>query len=173
MGASLFQHENHTSSISRGARRQRKKHRSMSASASPKAVSVPKSSPSPALSPIDKSAGIRDALLHALEYDDLRYDLRCYGAFVAQVPQLLGVNEALDASVSALTAAHATLHIKPQPVDSLAKYVNALQALRKCLLDPAKALTIETMVAIYFVMICQVRTAPVISPFFLHRFLHS
>jgi hypothetical protein len=90
---------------------------------------------------------------------DLRYNLVWnYGGFLAEVPQRLGTNEALDASVYAVCAAHSSFCVyKDISVEALTKYSHALRMLRVCLDDPVKASTPETLCAVMMLLICQVR----------------
>lgn len=89
---------------------------------------------------------------------DLRYNLVWnYGGFLAEVPQRLGANEALDASVYAVCAAHSSFCLyKDISVEALTKYSHALRMLRVCLDDPVKASTPETLCAVLMLLICQV-----------------
>ncbi|CRG87879.1 hypothetical protein PISL3812_04900 [Talaromyces islandicus] len=88
---------------------------------------------------------------------DLRYNLVWnYGGFLAEVPQRLGTNEALDASVYAVCAAHSSFCLyKDISVEALTKYSHALRMLRVCLDDPVKASTPETLCAVLMLLICQ------------------
>lgn len=92
----------------------------------------------------------------ALEVLDPRFDLTIYGNFVREIPRRLGTNEALDAAVGTLTTALPLVHTRQQSAELYHKYVEALQSLRVCLGDPAKAASPNTLCALYFVIICQV-----------------
>lgn len=90
---------------------------------------------------------------------DFRYSLFwAYGNFLEDIPRRLGLHEALDASVTALVAAHADFcssrAITPQ---ALGKYSQGLRKLRVCLDHPVEASTAETLAAVMILMICQVR----------------
>lgn len=97
-----------------------------------------------------------NGFISTLDIKDLRYDLTYYGSFFKDMPRRLGTNDALDASVSALTAAFPSVYAHQQSTEMLAKYVKALKTLRICLMDPTKAYTANTMCAIYLIGICQV-----------------
>lgn len=99
------------------------------------------------------------AFVSALEVTDLRYNLTCYGGFLKGIPRRLGTNDALDASVGALTSAFSSLHTRRQSPETLARYVHALKTLRIILDDPAKARAANTLCAMYLIMICQVSAA--------------
>lgn len=98
---------------------------------------------------------VASKFVSTLEVTDLRYDLAWYGAFLKDIPRRLGSNDALDASVSALTVAHPSLHTRQKSPEIFVKYGKALKALRTCLNDPIKARTVETLCAIYLIIICQ------------------
>lgn len=104
----------------------------------------------------NEMSGITSAFVSLLEVADVRYGLECYGPFLRHIPQRLGTNEALDASVSAMTAAFSTVHAHDTSAEALSKYVHALRTLRISLSDPAKRQTSDTLCAIYLIVICQV-----------------
>jgi hypothetical protein len=93
---------------------------------------------------------------------DVRYDLACYGGFLNQIPARLGKNPALDASVGAITAAFPSLYTQQLPPDAISRYIDALRALRICLQDPATANSVDTLCAIYLILVCQVRPNAII-----------
>lgn len=108
-----------------------------------------------------------DRLLGELVYitssaTSLRYNfVYAYGGFLLQIPQHLGVNEALDASTKAVISAYTgfcrgDVAVTPR---TLLLYSRALAALRLCLDDPAKACSSETLSAVMILMICQVSTS--------------
>lgn len=75
------------------------------------------------------------------------------------VPRRLGINLALDAASDALVAAHTNFCSNGRFVPEqgfLAKYSQALNALRDILDDPDKAYSSETLCAIMILMIVQV-----------------
>ena len=94
-----------------------------------------------------------------LDVTDPRYDLVCYGGFLKDIPRRLGTNRALDASVDALTSAFSSLYTREHSSAALATYGHAVYVLRICLDDPSMARSVETLCAIYFIMICQVSIA--------------
>jgi hypothetical protein len=108
--------------------------------------------------PSNETTAAISALVSALEFKDLGYDLSCYGGFLKEIPKRLGTNNALDASVTALTTAFSSMltHQHTQSVEAVSKYGNALKSLRISLQNPARAGTIDTLCAIYLVMVCQV-----------------
>lgn len=91
---------------------------------------------------------------------DIKYNLAwSYGDFLHDVPQRIGINEALDSAATALVDAHSyfcvTGTVSPT-ARALMKYSDALVKLRLCLDDPAKAQASETLCAVMLLMICQV-----------------
>ncbi|KIX10626.1 uncharacterized protein Z518_01710 [Rhinocladiella mackenziei CBS 650.93] len=89
---------------------------------------------------------------------NLKYNLIwAYGGFLLQVPKRLGSNEALDAAASCLITAHQRLIIAGGDVipQALAKYSQALNALRKCLDDPVEACSANTLCAVMILLMCQ------------------
>jgi hypothetical protein len=106
--------------------------------------------------PINEMTAIVNGFTSTLEVIDPRYDLACYGGFLKHIPKRLGNNEALDASVEAITTAFPSLHTREISLEMYIKYGHALKVLRTSLCDPTKAQTSDTLCAIYLVMICQV-----------------
>ena len=82
-----------------------------------------------------------------------------YGPLFLDVPQRLGISEALDAAVWTLVSGHSDLRSQSPQVSerTLELHGIALKALRKCLHNPAKAHTTETLCAVYLLLVCQVR----------------
>ncbi|KAK3357259.1 beta-lactamase/transpeptidase-like protein [Lasiosphaeria hispida] len=95
------------------------------------------------------------SFLSALQVTDVRFDLRIYGPFFTEIPRRLGRNEALDASVRALTTAFPSVHTHQHTPDMYKTYGEALRHLRASLGDPATAASVETLCAVYLIMICQ------------------
>ncbi|KAF2835758.1 hypothetical protein M501DRAFT_941160 [Patellaria atrata CBS 101060] len=96
--------------------------------------------------------------------EDLRYQLAwTFGDLLAHIPRRIGSNQALDASVAALIAAHS--HFST-PLDcsatykSLVTYSHALKALRACLDNPVTALESNTVCAVMLLLICQSFNGP-------------
>lgn len=108
--------------------------------------------------PQNVSTVLASKFIAALEVEDLRYSLRCYGDFLEQIPKRLGHSDALDASVKALSSVFSVHYTRQLPPDALVNYINALKALRLCLSCKDEKLAPETLSAIYIMMICQVST---------------
>jgi hypothetical protein len=113
------------------------------------------SPPSISRSPVGQTAIMTSKLVSTLQIEDFRYDPTCYGFFLHKIPQRIGVNPALDASVNAIIASHAALYTRERSPDMFSKYGQALSTLRTCLTDPALAETPETLCAIYLLTVCE------------------
>lgn len=111
--------------------------------------------------PSNEMTTVASAFLAVLEVTDIRFDISIYGDFLKEIPRRLGTNEALDASVCALATAFSSIHSRQQSTAMLNGYGKALNSLRVCLNDPAKAQSPDTLCALYLVMICQVSSSSV------------
>lgn len=110
-----------------------------------------------ALVPRNRTGTIAAVFISKLQVTDVRYDINCYGTFLQRLPERLGKSKALDASVDAFSTALTTLHSDGNELRALSKYGGALNALRDSLDDPSQSTTIDTMCAIYLIMVVQVR----------------
>jgi len=111
------------------------------------------------LSPrVPSSQMMEDAsgFVSALQVTDVRFELGIYGPFLAEIPRRLGKSEALDASVRALTTAYPSVHSHQFTSDMYKSYGEALRHLRTALGDSSTATSVDTLCAVYLVMICQV-----------------
>lgn len=95
--------------------------------------------------------------ISALQVTDVRFDLRIYGPFFVELPRRLGRNRALDASVRALAVSFPSVHTHQYTPDMYKAYGEALGCLRASLSDATTAGSVETMCAVYLIVICQVR----------------
>ncbi|KGO61971.1 YjgF/Yer057p/UK114 family [Penicillium expansum] len=88
---------------------------------------------------------------------DLRYNMWwSFGLFLEDVPRRLGINEALDRAVDAVTIAHAGFCTRqPVSAEALSKYSHALKTLRVYLDDPLQASSSSTLCAVMILLICQ------------------
>ncbi|KAK0642181.1 hypothetical protein B0T16DRAFT_421144 [Cercophora newfieldiana] len=105
--------------------------------------------------PSNRTALDASHFISALRVTDVRFDLRIYGPFFVELPRRLGKNRALDASVRALAASYPWVHTRQYTPDMYKAYGEALACLRVSLGDPATAGSVETMCAVYLIMICQ------------------
>ncbi|KPM44540.1 hypothetical protein AK830_g1978 [Neonectria ditissima] len=108
-----------------------------------------------AVVPRSRATAIAGDFISRLGVADARYDLTCYGNFLQNIPQRLGTNKALDAAVDAFVTAGSTFHSDQHSLMAISKYGRALKALRDCLDDPVRGRTVDTMCAIYLVMVVQ------------------
>lgn len=99
------------------------------------------------------------SLIQTLEVDDPRFCIVSLGGFFEDVPRRLGRNEALDAAARAFSVTMSVVRTGRITVPMLTDYGVALKALRRLFVvgGEDKVVTVETLVAIYLVMICQVR----------------
>ncbi|EPE33525.1 hypothetical protein GLAREA_06538 [Glarea lozoyensis ATCC 20868] len=88
---------------------------------------------------------------------ELKYNLIwSNGLYLQEVPKRLGYNDALDTSVSALTAAHLDIVLgRKTSVKALTEYSRALRTLKNVLNDPVKACASETLCAVMLLLLCQ------------------
>ena len=99
---------------------------------------------------------LASSLISGLEVKDPRFDLACYGTFLPQIPQRLGTHPALDASASALVCAYPAVYSRQPSREALTKYGHALSVLRTSLNKSSPQNVVETLCAIYFLLVCQV-----------------
>ncbi|KAK4208624.1 hypothetical protein QBC37DRAFT_431720 [Rhypophila decipiens] len=93
--------------------------------------------------------------ISALQVTDVRFDLRIYGPFFVELPRRLGRNSALDASVRALSVSFPAVQTHRYTSDMYKAYGEALGCLRAALGDAATAGSVETLCAVYLIVICQ------------------
>ncbi|KAF3480357.1 uncharacterized protein GIQ15_05704 [Arthroderma uncinatum] len=88
---------------------------------------------------------------------DLRYNLAwSFGGFLVDIPQRLGINEALDSSVQALVDSHTSFCAgKGVTPEALMSYSRALRVLRSYLDDPVRARASETLCSVMVLLMCQ------------------
>ena len=112
--------------------------------------------------PINDTARLQQAIVVRLQASsDIRYYIGFrYGLFLVDIPKRLGINDALDAAVTALLARHAETSMRQDQTDPRAPaavaYNRALTALRLTLADPDKIATSETLCAVLLLTYCQV-----------------
>lgn len=110
-------------------------------------------------SPSNETSALAAALVQAVKPEtSWRFNMAyTYGGFIALIPQRLGRNAALDASVAALTEAHLDFcNHQPASRSVLSKYSRALTKLRMCLDDPQIATQSDTLCAVMLLLITQV-----------------
>ena len=114
----------------------------------------------PKRSPSNDATTLSAAVVHILEVDDIRYDLRAYGhKFITTLPALVGSSPELDT----MTAAIVSLYRRPQPkVEAFTQYGKALRTARKVLQD-AESSPVDRMQIILMLFICQVQSPTALS----------
>lgn len=120
---------------------------------------TPDPSKSLSRSPSNEVSTLAAALVQAVKPEtSWRFNIAyTYGGFISMIPQRLGRNPALDASVSALTEAHSEFcSARPASRLVLGKYSEALTKLRMCLNDPQIAVQSETLCSVMLLLITQV-----------------
>ncbi|KAF2096262.1 hypothetical protein NA57DRAFT_67772 [Rhizodiscina lignyota] len=106
-------------------------------------------------SPSNETTVLVSAFISTLEVKHPGYDLSCYGWFLQDIPKRLGTNDALDAAVGAISAAYSSIYTRQRSVETFSRYGHALRTLRVCLNDHKKSHSVDTLCAIYLIMVCQ------------------
>lgn len=106
--------------------------------------------------PTNSTTRTASAFVARLEVHDVRYDISAYGGFLKYLPPRLGVNRSLDAAMDAFSAVFSNYNGEPYSLAVFRKYVNAISAVRDCVSRPNKDTIVETICAIYLLMLVQV-----------------
>ncbi|KAF1808733.1 hypothetical protein P152DRAFT_443078 [Eremomyces bilateralis CBS 781.70] len=106
-------------------------------------------------SPSNRLTLVTSAFLSTLRVTDIRYDPTAYGEFLTEIPRRLGANAALDASVHAFSVGFPQIYSHEKSPEVVESYFRALAALRTSLDRPSEASSINTLCAIYMMIICQ------------------
>lgn len=116
--------------------------------------------------PSSQSSIIARQLITRLEVQDLRFDLRVFGAFLRFIPARIGHNKALDAATDAFATSFTNMQRGTNQLTTYPKHGEALRALREALTgSPVKPEDVsDTMCAIYLTMITAVSGATVALP---------
>ncbi|KAL4866277.1 hypothetical protein BDV12DRAFT_137797 [Aspergillus spectabilis] len=105
--------------------------------------------------PSNDTLDITRGFIEVLQVTDIRYDVTWYGPFLETLPRRIGSSPALDAAIGAVTSAVKAVRTQQNFSDAMSRYVKGWQALRTCLSDPEQTKSINTVCAIYLMMICQ------------------
>lgn len=103
---------------------------------------------------------VLSSFISTLQISDVRYDITYYGPFLRELPQRMGQNAALDASIKSLVTCYPyfhKVHGREFPQEVLVDYGKSLRVLRKTLSDPKECHSPHTLCAIYLLSVCQVR----------------
>ena len=107
--------------------------------------------------PSNEVTSIAAALVHALEVQDVRFDIRVFGGrMLMEFPAQIGTYPELDASLAALVAVYGSKQLRVDKVTALTKYGRALQATRRAMEKQATQ-PVQTMQTMLMVYACQVR----------------
>lgn len=107
--------------------------------------------------PSNEASSTAAALVHILEIQDVRFDIRALGGtLIGDLPAQLGVSPELDAAVSAVVALYKSRQFKRGDVDALTRYGRALTATRRALekKTATPVLTMQTMLMMYACQVC-------------------
>ncbi|KFA77433.1 hypothetical protein S40288_03086 [Stachybotrys chartarum IBT 40288] len=107
------------------------------------------------LMPTNSTTRTASAFVARLEVHDVRYDISAYGGFLKYLPQRLGVNRSLDAAMDAFSVAFSNYNSEPYSLAVFRKYVKAISAVRDCVSRPDGETLVETICAIYLLMLVQ------------------
>lgn len=108
------------------------------------------------LAPKNELSALASRFVTVVEIKNPKYDISAYLPFAGHVLPRLGVNNALDAAVNSVVFAHSSICSNKLTPRTLISYGQALKALRKCLDNPVQAVTVETLIAIFLILVCQV-----------------
>jgi hypothetical protein len=106
--------------------------------------------------PTDADTRNAGAFIARLEVHDVRYDISAYGGFLKYLPQRLGVNKSLDAALEAFSSAFSNYTGERYSLTVFRKYTKAISAVKDCVSQPNKKTVVETICAIYLLMLVQV-----------------
>ncbi|KAK3312606.1 hypothetical protein B0H66DRAFT_568491 [Apodospora peruviana] len=109
----------------------------------------------PVAVPSNKATLDASRFVSALQVTDVRFDLRIYGPFFVDLPRRLGRNQALDASIRALSVSFPAVQTHKYTSDMYKAYGEALGCLRAAVGDATTAGSVETLCAVYLIVICQ------------------
>ena len=105
-------------------------------------------------------SSLQTAVGHALQSENVSYDLSLWGKFLVQVPSRLGHNAALDASAKALVSCYDGFRVGITSLGAIEEYSEALAVLRKSLSNEQEATSLNIICAVYMMIICQVSSLP-------------
>ncbi len=107
--------------------------------------------------PSSRLSKVTAAFIYRLDVTDPRYNILHYGAFIRLIPQRLGRNKALDAAVNAAAICFPAVYTTEPSPEAYRSFASALKTLRVSVEDPATVRMVETLCAMYLVMVMQVR----------------
>lgn len=111
----------------------------------------------PKVIPSNETSKLTSSLVHILGIEDIRYDIRVFGGKgITDLPAEIGVNPALDATVSAMVALYRVRQYNDSKVVALSHYGMALRAIMEMVKDPDIQYSIK-LKTVLVMSICQVR----------------
>lgn len=118
----------------------------------------------PKVIPSNETSKLTSSLVHILGIEDIRYDIRGFGGKgITDLPGEIGVNTALDATVSAMVALYRVRQNNDSKVVALSHYGKALRAIREMVQDPEIRYGIK-LKTVLVISICQVRMKSAPAP---------
>jgi hypothetical protein len=118
---------------------------------------APAAKPRMSRSPSNEISSTAAALVHILEVQDARFDIRALGGtLMGDLPAQLGVSPELDTAVTAVVALYKSRQFRLANVDALTQYGRALTATRRALEKKAvtPVITMQTMLMVYACQVC-------------------
>lgn len=114
--------------------------------------------------PSNETTSLAAALVHALEVQDVRYNIRTFGGkLMSDLPSQLGTNPELDTTVAAVVALYTARQSHRPKVKALKRYGEALSAASR-VLEKQNEPAIIRMQTVMMLFICQVGLRPCSSP---------
>ena len=113
-------------------------------------------SSSPSRSPSNSQSKIASSLVHILQTEDCRFDIRAFGGkLIPELVAQIGCNAALDSCVAAMVTLYRSHQCQKSRVEGLTAYGDALAATRKAMLDPKEPIMMKMQV-VSVMFVCHV-----------------
>lgn len=100
---------------------------------------------------------VQSSLASVLQEKDVRFSIMLWGDFLKDVPTRIETSPILQACSEALVHAFVSFRLRRGTLDAIQSYSTAITTLRCGLGDPEIATAMETICAVYLLIICQVR----------------
>jgi hypothetical protein len=113
-------------------------------------------SSSPSRSPSNSQTRISSSLVHILQTEDCRFDIRAFGGkLIPELVAQIGCNAALDSCVAAMVTLYRSHQCQRSRVEGLTAYGEALAATRRAMLDPKEPIMMKMQV-VSVMFVCHV-----------------
>ncbi|RGP80513.1 hypothetical protein FLONG3_1347 [Fusarium longipes] len=90
---------------------------------------------------------ITSSLVHILQTEDCRFDIRAFGGkLIPELVAQIGYNAALDSCVAAMVTLYRSHHCQRLRVEGLTRYGEALAATRRTMIDPKESIMMKMQV---------------------------